>query len=274
MSAWYAQQDKRLINYGPGFRIGTNWFRGDAPQGKKDYFVILGAAQAFGRLREKTFGEIVAQDIGVNCVNLGQGGASFRLYLSAEMLQCINSSVFAIVTMVSGRMSENAGFQPEGSNRWGIANGRKISADEFWRDTFKNVDELTRLRWLKETRATYVREAQALLKAITVPKLLLWFGSAKPSSFVPRDDCMQTSSGGFPHFVGHSEVNCIKSSADVFVDAHSSAGLPEILTPDVGISCEFGGLSRRSGWIVNTYYPSTSMHLFAASKLLPACLQL
>jgi hypothetical protein len=141
-------------------------------------------------------------------------------------------------------------------------------------------------RLARESRENWLRDFHALLDAITVPKILLWFSERAPA-YRPRYHRQSTLLGKFPHLVDAAMVGALVPHVDRYVECVSARGLPQPLvsrftgepvTVDLRNDAKpvTGERGRTAAlyagrWSHNPYYPSPEMHADAARALAPAC---
>lgn len=312
----YVIRDWEVTDYACYELEGTGlWFRGPAPSDLQEgaYFTAIGAAQTFGCFTPRPYPALLAERLGMEALNLGYSGAGPSFFLQQPaLLDYINRSAFCIVQAMSGRSTSNSLLE----NRDGLAYGRRrtdgaiqtaesalgeLLDRELARIPIRNRKLRAVLlagshlpipavrRVVQESRANWVRDYRALMRAIRVPKVFLWFSDRKPF-YVPRYHRATAVFGSFPQLVNASMVRRVKPLADRYVECVSSRGLPQPLisrftgepvTVDLKTDRKSGAVAQGaraplySGvWDANRYYPSPQMHEDAADALGPACTEL
>lgn len=303
----YVLRDWEVVDYECYELAGTGlWFRGPPPATLEPgrYFTVLGAAQTFGCFCLQPYPGKLAERLGMPALNLGYSGAGPTFFLKQLALHdYINSSVFCILQVMSGRSISNSRFQ----NDEGLAHGRRrdtgeaTTAEAIFDEVIKG--ELARLplpprlargvvkvtglplpaarRLVREARANWLRDFRALLATITVPKVLFWFSERRPT-YTPRYHRQGALLGKYPHLVDASMLAALRPHVGDVVECVSSRGLPQPLvdrftgeptTVDLGrdlkpVEGADASAPLYSGvWPSNMYYPSPEMHEDAAAAL-------
>ena len=274
----YQRDDADILDY-ELWRIGDQQARGPRPDAERPYFAVLGAAQIFGRFVEQPFSRIVAEELGLSCLNLGMSGAGPEFFLKrSDLLDLANRAEFVVVQLMSGRSVSNSHFLT--GNNQGVLRKRgdplavPLFAENAYRDALQQLSlpELAALR--AENRAAYAQQMTQLLGAIKRPKLFLYW-SKRPVDY--RDGLTDIASywGDFPHFVNREVTDVLRELADQYVEVVGDRGIPQAL------------FSRTAGEPVlmwpeddfpnvrfrhhNNYYPSPEMNEDVARAVLPAC---
>lgn len=275
----YQDQDRAVVDYryyrAPG---SSRWFRGPAPAlvsgepspQRRPTVAFLGAASCFGRLVEEPYPTLVGRSLNVDVLNLGYGGTRAPFYYEdPALLDLINRSACAVIELFSARGTGCTRIVSRSSEsafiRWADHDGPFVFADRFYAEALKALQPSDLKSLVDEVRARYVEETRALLRAITVPKILFWFSQRSPDKPFSTDDRAGLM-GEFPHFVDSDCVRQLTTDADEFVAVVSSAGLPNLLVDrDTGEPVPIFEHQPRPE--LNRYYPSPQMHRQAAEAL-------
>jgi hypothetical protein len=280
LSRGYQLSDAHIVDYQvyqlPGVRGA---FRGP-PLTSDRYIACIGAAQTFGRFVQTPFPSLVAEALGVEALNLGQGGVgpSFALGVPG-LMDYINRAEAVIVQVVSGRSQSNSMFRiVNHSNRgMNLVEGREQRAEEFYTWLIGQGVDVAR-KIVAETRENYVDEMTRLLHAIEPPKILLWFSVRSPDYEDRWELPLWRMWREFPHLVNREMVNRLRAHSNRYVECISRRGLPQPLFDRSGQPTSFQSYSLPGGPQIrkteNNYYPSPEMHEDAAALLMPACREL
>lgn len=277
---FYQKKDINIIDYRL-YEFNNALFRGPQPDDKANSITYIGAAQTFGRFCKNPFPNILGNKLNLGTLNFGTGGRGPAYFLKNKpILYESNKSKIAVIQIMSGRSVGNSVYDSDNSSGIRLSDGKKMKAIHVYRDLINGVDERGLNRkfienLVKETRERYIDEMIALLQAIKIPKILLWFSVRYPEykeiypnrfkqilsrrlgRFRQSPHCLLSY---FPHLVNREMVDTIKQYSDSYVECTTNAGLPQVLT-------DFQG--RVVGQ--NTYYPSPEMHIQAAELLYPVC---
>lgn len=287
------------------------WFRGpqSATLEPGRYFSALGAAQTFGCFCPHPYPALLEKRLGFPALNLGYSGAGPAFFLQhPEILAHVNRGAFCILQVMSARSTSNSQFD----NPEGLAHGRhratgkpavaeNIFKEALWWDLdriplpyrvimpflkYLSIPLPTARRLVGESRENYMRDFGALMAAITVPKILLWFSERQPS-YAPRYHSCWWLLERFPQLVDKKMIRELSNSADRYIKCVSSRGMPQPLFSrfsgvpvSVDLRDDKKPLSGGSGetaslyegfWKNNAYYPSPQMHEDAAVSLETVC---
>lgn len=307
----YVRRDWEVVDYDCFQLAGTGlWFRGPAPARLTpgQYFSAIGAAQTFGCFCSEPYPSLLEQRLGRPALNLGYSGAGPEFFLrQPAVLDQINRGAFCIVQVMSARSTSNSWFtNPEGlAHGWSRGN-EPTTAEAVFDDAIRadlarlplpsrlTVGLIKRLglplptvrRLVNESRKRWAQDCLALLDAITVPKIVLWFSERAPD-YAPRYHRRSAVLGKFPHLVDRTTLARVVAAADRYVECVSTRGMPQPLVSRftgepvaVDLEADKKPLADGSGqsaslykgvWWTNGYYPSPEMHQDAAAALEPAC---
>ena len=293
----YARRDRRVIDYQmyPLAETGLS-FRGPRPQdlstGK--YFACLGAAQTFGCFCSLPYPAILRDQLGLEALNLGYGGAGPGFFLKHEaLLDYANRARFVILQVMSARSESNSLFDAAGleflTRR---SDGQRLGADAAYGDLLRsraafsvrlgNRELFLFLRLptdirevLTETRHNWQTNYLRLLDRIQVPTILFYFSKRK-IDYRERLHSVNALLGEFPQLVNAAMIEHLRSHAGHFAECVSQQGSPQPLIDRYTGEPTTVDLSDdrpdfRGIWRKNLYYPSPEMHQDAAAALEPVC---
>lgn len=275
MNEGYQQADIRLVDYqltripSVGMKV-----RGEFTP-SRPYGVVVGAAQTFGRFVENPFASILADDAGIQVLNLGFSGAGPSLFLyRPALLKLINGASFVVVQAMSGRSVSNHAFEvAENQGRLKeYASGKVIWAEDLYAKVISQSDKRKAIALRAENRAQWIRETIELLSAITVEKkCLFWFSRREPEYEEGLYD-LSKYWADMPHFVNARALEeVIENSGIDLVKVVSCAGLPQkLFDKETGDPVEIWPEDRFPNVKLrfhNNYYPSPEMHAAAGQAL-------
>lgn len=278
----YSKRDHEIVDYRyyeidgvPGVK-----FRGPKlPQDvleSGNYFTLLGGAQANGIFVERSFGDIIADHMGLPVLNLSVGGGGAGFYLQAPgLLDLVNRGRFSIVQVMTARTEPNSRFAAYGfvEALLDLKTGKQISTMEAWPIIF-NEERDKASAYVAESRENWVRRYRELADKITVPKILFYFSDKDPDEPVDYDatDVMAIF-GKFPQFVDGPSLDEVRPLFDAYVECRSmrNYGYP-LVSRFTGEPVEVDGgtmakYAEGMKWSTNHYYPSPEMHQDAADAL-------
>lgn len=240
---------------------------------ERQYIAFVGAAQTFGTYCRYPFPSIVTERTGLAALNLGIGGAGPERFLrDTVLMKATNAARLAVVQVLSGRSASNRLLETlEGTNivrRRDRANDPGRWAELYWEELLRELPRDELLALIEETRINWAASMEELLKAITVPKVLLWVSTRSPDYISTRDNVWSLL-GPFPQLINRETLERVADSADLFVDATSARGMPQpLFDKDKG---QPAVVRREQNSITsNSYYPSPQMHADIAEVLTPA----
>lgn len=296
----YVRRDWRVVDYAPyrlvdrSGRKTDHWLRGPEPaQGGGDYIACVGAAQTFGCFVADPWPALLGRALDLPALNLGVGGAGPRWFLRhPELIDAINGARFAVVQVMSGRSTDNSVFESGGREQLTRrSSGRRTGADASWVEllreeawfsarfagrTFHLGARTRRMRALvAETRRNWTAETIELLRAIEVPKVMLWLSRRAPG-YISSYATLGTLFRQFPQLVDGRMLRRVAAHADALVTTVSRRGSPQPLYDrftgqPTTISLSVNRSDFHGSWSKNMYYPSPEMHEDAARRLLPVC---
>ena len=298
----YQARDARVVDYDL-VRHGPSglWFRGAVNTSERSgYVACVGAAQTFGCLCERPWPNMVGEDLDRPVVNLGYGGAGPRFFLERPaLLDVMNAGALVVLQVMSGRSESNQLFEAGGLEQvTRRSDGRVLSADDAYTELLRGhpprlpppLGRLGRVAFapaevtsiVAETKRAWMASMIALIEAIRVPVVLLWFAKRRPWVQATqkgmwtwqRYDGAGALLGGFPHLIGPRELGPIRRAADAYVEVVTARGSPHPLrdkSDGTPVTIDYG--HNRPDLVGQTsedaYYPSPQMHEDAARALRP-----
>ena len=204
-------------------------------------------------------------------MNLGYGGGKPEFFLETPgLLEWMNRAELVVVQIMSARGSPTPLFRHLGVinnmvEAPGPSGARQIFVDQAYRLALRDTPWPDMLEAVSQTRQAYVASMQALLDAIRVPKLLLWF-SVRAPGYSAAPGSLENLFSAYPQLVDQAVVDALRPKADAYVDCTGAAGMPfRVLHPVTGEPQAL--FSGRDDPSLNTYYPSQDMHDLAAEAL-------
>lgn len=281
----YSKRDHEVVDYQyyeidgiPGVK-----FRGPALAedviASGNYFTCLGGAQANGIFVERTFGDILAERIGIPVLNLSVGGGGAGFYLQARgLLDLVNAGRFTVVQVMTARTEPNSRYGPYGfvEALLDLETGRQTSTMEAWTHVF-NKERTDAPKYVSESLRNWIKRYQELAEKITVPKILFYFSDKdlnEPVDYTASD--MMAILGKFPQFVDAKAIDEVRPLFDTYVECRSMRNYNHpLVSRFTGEPVEVDGGSMADyakglKWSTNHYYPSPEMHEDAADALADA----
>lgn len=284
----YSKRDHAIVDYG-FYRfdaLPSVGFRGppvpETALASGDYFTAIGAAQTLGVYAPAPYPDLLAEELGLPCLNLSTGGGTAAFFASQKaLIDLVNRGKFAILQVMTARTEPNSRGTPVGIN--------------FFRDTRTGETEMTEAFWLRlleQERATVpglIAESlqswrdsyRRLAEQIKVPTILFYFSTKPDDETVDYEATTRDEFyGTFPQFVDVAAVREVAAFCDDYVECRSDRGLPHPLIDRFTgepAKVDFGALHASMAseeHQTNAYYPSPEMHRDAAAALLPAATRL
>jgi hypothetical protein len=275
VSTHYQELDAKAFDYHLGLVPGAGdvLFRGPVADTSRPFIAAIGGAQTFGRFAQHPFPELVAQQLGVPCLNLGLGGAGPRFAMQPQMLSLLLRARLVIVQMFSGRSASNSLFDNTDGRNAGrvVATGDWTTFEHFLDRLLQREDRELTERTVRETRDDYVFDMSRLGRALRVPTVLLWLSRRPPEYDVDWSSAFGILNS-FPQLIDRGVVDRIRPLFGDYVECTSEAGIPQRLwrAAEPVLGTQLGD----DGFLWNDYYPSPEMHSLAAERLVPACRRL
>lgn len=279
----YSKRDHEIVDYG-FYRfpdLPSVGFRGPPLSAEilesGNYCTAIGAAQTLGVYAPKSYPDLIADKLGLPCLNLSTGGGTAGFFASQpSLIDRANRGKFVILQVMTARTEANSRSVPVGIN--------------FVRDTRTGETEMTEAFWLRllaqerenvpgliaESLESWRASYRSLIEQLTVPVILFYF-STKPEdekvnfAATSRDEFY----GTFPQFVDMASVRDVAALCDHYAECRSSRGFPHPLVSRFTgepVKVDFGALHGSMGKEVhalNNYYPSPEMHEDALLALEP-----
>ena len=269
--------DWECFNYNLWMLPGVGFLRGPDPRPLPTgrYVSVLGTAHSFGRFCRTAFPERLEELTGEACLDLSTSAVGPRYFLTKpKILEFANAGAACIIQAPSARSCGNSRYNNDhwGNNVFQLngagANSPFIHENSIYPAMFRDGRSEEAIGLLAESKAFWVHEMTALLEAIRVPKILLWFSSRTPE-YEPDASSYERYCGDFPQLVDRAMFDAVAKLADETVEVSSRSGLPirftNRFTGEEG-RCYFGNIYRTS----HAYYPSDEMQHEAAERLAPA----
>lgn len=237
------------------------------------FFTSLGSAHTLGVLSPITYTQVLAGKLGMPGWNTGVGGISASFYNAhPAIIDYANRGRFAIVQVTAARLASNDRIQttPAAQTVFDSHHGDMVEPEMAWARIEKEEPEKLDT-YIAQSRASWARDYEELLRALTVPTILLWF-AARPieAGGASIRQIGSTAATAFPQYIDGTDVQKIRDCADAMIMCVTSRGSGHPL------------ISRFTGKRVtityptvnlvedrNNYYPSPEMHEDAAGQLLP-----
>ncbi|PZO13578.1 MAG: hypothetical protein DCF25_15895 [Leptolyngbya foveolarum] len=286
----YQKSDAEIVDY----NIWKLWtpqcglaMRGPQPASLKpgEYCTSIGAAYTFGRFVAQPYPELLGKALNISSLNLGFSGVGpsfFNQPRHRALIELINRSKFATLSLLSGRSQSNSQFKTAwySQEQYILENGKVVPADYAYQQLLDNSDRATVMALVEETRSRYLDEFIRLLEKITVPKVLLWFSKRSPD-YEASGDTLFKLFGNFPHLINREMVEVLRLHCDDYVEYVDATGLPQQLISRLSQQPVAIERSRdyqagkiqlaRSQLTHNNYYPSPEMHIGVTQALTPVC---
>ncbi|MFM1873508.1 MAG: hypothetical protein RL398_2930 [Planctomycetota bacterium] len=249
-------------------------FRGPAPDLSRPYAAFIGGAQTFGRFVARPFAQAVADELGMQCLNLGIGGAGPRFALQPPVLELLNGAAIVVVQFFSGRSASctlfDNGRQGRNSGKY-LPTGKHMSYEQFFKNLLARAEPALVERIVRETREDYAHSMREVAAAIKAPKVALWISRRRPEyekNWVERYGWMNF----FPQLLDETVVAACAPAFDSYVECVAKVGLPQRLWR--AAAPVEGAQLGADGWLYNEYYPSPEMNELASTMLVPVCSEL
>lgn len=274
MSRYYQDIDRPHIDYGLVPVQGSYlWVRGPTIDRSRPYIACVGAAQTFGRFCLRPFPTLLGDRLGVQVLNLSDGGVGPGWIDNPVFLDLLNGASMVVVQILSARSEGNSRFDNRATGSHvgiRVRDGQRMTFFDFFRDLIETESAEMVAQVVRETRANYVQRTLQVLAKIRSPKTLLWFSVRRPD-YLDQPGSAHGYFSEYPHLVNRAMVEELCPHADDYVECTSRAGLPQPLWP---ANKDIEGAKLKGGCLENLYYPSPAMHALAADLLEPACRRL
>lgn len=235
------------------------------------FFTSFGSAHTLGVLSPVTYTQILAGKLGMPGWNTGVGGISAAFYNAhPAIIDYANRGKFAIVQVMSARLASNDRIQttPAAQTVFDSRHGDMVEPELAWARIEKEEPEKLDI-YIAQSRASWARDYEELLRALTVPTLLLWF-AARPIEAGGRSirQVGSTAATAFPQYIDRSDVQKIRDRADALIVCVTSrgSGYP-LVSRFTGKRATVTYPTVHQVEDTNSYYPSPEMHEDAAVAL-------
>lgn len=299
----YQARDYEVVDYQMSELPGTRlFFRGpiSSQLAAGNYFTCIGAAQTLGCFCPDPYPSLLEQELGIEALNLGYGGAGPEFFLRhPELIDYINRGKFAVVQVMSGRSQSNSLFDSGGLEYLvRRSDGARIGANAAYTELINGSPLLQGLpprrvgrflartlnrprlqKVVEETRQNWVKCFKELLGAIRVPTVLFWFSKRQPN-YTADPRTVNGLFGEFPQLVTAQMVEAIRSLGPAYVECVTRRGSPQpLVSRFTGEPVTVSPANDRPDlgkvvWKENLYYPSPEMHQDGALSLSPVCRRL
>ena len=237
------------------------------------FFTSFGSAHTLGVLSPVTYTQILAGKLGMPGWNTGVGGISAAFYNAhPAIIDYANRGKFAVVQVMSARLASNDRIQttPAAQTVFDSRHGDMVEPELAWARIEKEEPEKLDI-YIAQSRASWARDYEELLRALTVPTVLLWF-AARPidAGGASIRQVGSTAATAFPQYIDRTDVQKIRDRADAMIVCVTSRGsgyplISRFTGKRVTVTYPTVNLVEDT----NNYYPSPEMHEDAAIQLLP-----
>lgn len=176
----YSRRDHEVVDYQnyvlPGVSVWK--FRGPRPNLEEGlYFSAIGAAQTLGVLIEKPYPTLLAEELGLEALNLGLGGGSPSAFANEEaLIDAVNGGKFLILQVMRASAEVNSRFTP--TRQLGLVKDNRTAEDipltQAWAEALMEEPERVPLL-VAEAQNAWVEGYLDLLSKVEVPVILFWF---------------------------------------------------------------------------------------------------
>jgi hypothetical protein len=279
----YSKRDHEIVDY-DFYRfdeLPSVGFRGPALSAETlasgEYCTAIGAAQTLGVYAPAPYPQLIAERLGLPCLNLSTGGGTAGFFgAQPALIERANHGRFVILQVMTARAEANSRSIPVGLN--------------FVRDTRTGGTEMIEAFWLRllaeerdavpgliaESLNSWRASYRRLIEQITVPVILFYFATK------PKDEQINYNAttrdefyGSFPQFVEMEAVRDVAALCDHYVECRSARNLPHALVSRFTgepVKVDFAALHDsmvQEVHAMNDYYPSPEMHEDAYAALAP-----
>ncbi|MEJ7933926.1 DUF6473 family protein [Sphingobium sp. AN558] len=297
----YQDRDSDIIHYdeflipgcdvkfrGPGF----NPF--EAEQGS--FFSCIGSAHTYGPYFPSPYPTLLSKELGMPVLNLGVGGTGPGFYGQYDsLIEAMNRGRFVVLQCMAARQEANSRFDTDGHVEFvkDRTTGESLNSGLAWKRIVEE-DSSNALRYVAETRLSWIETIRKLVERLTVPVIFLWFTEREMAYGFDRaafeeqiramadgtDENYHVNAlaGEFPHFIDEWTAEAVAALCDGRAECISSRGMGKPIVsqftgePIAGVTQEEAAARPElTGRIdgMNRYYPSPEMHEDAAAALLP-----
>ena len=225
MSFQYSAE--RSLNYDP-VRYGASRisFRGPRKILTGRYVAFLGGSETYGKFVETPFPDLVEQELGTTCVNLGYMNAGIDAFVhEAEVLALAAGAEITVIQLMGAQNMSNRLYRVHPRR-----NDRFLTASSMMKSVFREVD-FTEYNFTRhmlqdvaaqagdrfsfvtgELRSAWTARMQQLIGALPGKKVLLWFADHCP----PKES--QLLPGRDPWFVDKGMIERLRDRVDGIVE--------------------------------------------------------
>ncbi|MCF6445943.1 DUF6473 family protein [Nereida sp. MMG025] len=207
-------------------------FRGPSKNLNKPYVAFLGGTETYGKFLKRPFADLVEQEIGLTCVNLGCVNAGPDAFLNDPFVTPACSKARATVIEVMGANNLTNRFYSVHPRR----NDRFLKASGLMQTVFRDVDFtefaftrhlLSRLKELSpdryeileaELKEAWIARMKALVSKIEGKTVLLW-----ASEHEQKDQNDLVGLGPDPLFVTRSMIDAVRPYVTEVIEYQPSA---------------------------------------------------
>ena len=230
------------------------------------YVTFFGAAQLFGRYHSVSPPAVVAEAVGLACLNMSAGGSGPESFIEDEIINLANGGKAVVVQILSGR-SIGCDEYP-GTRRTFRSENESVKIDrlkllgEIWSESPQEAKRLAR-KWQRR----YVEVMTAFLARIRVPVVLAWISTRAADAWSVDNLDTSANFGPFPQLVDGQMVRELVPGCAEFVEVSSDEGLPYGFTSRfTGERCPVMRPNGKLQWN-NDYYPSASAGVEISTRL-------
>jgi hypothetical protein len=235
-----------------------------------NYFIVMGAAQLFGRFNPTPLHCMISKHSDLPALNLSIGGAGPEAFLNREhAIAAANRSRFVILQVLSGRSigcEEYPGLRltAPASKPNEPKRDRLEVLDEIW-----HRDRSEAIRLVKKWSENYVRTYLELIRRIERPVVIVWMSKRSPEDWTPEILEERPIWGAFPHLVSRAMVATIAGRSAYYVEGLKDTGLPHgVISRVTGKPCPFFNEDGTIAW-KNSYYASADSHNALFGQMAP-----
>jgi hypothetical protein len=285
MAAEYQDTDWRVVDYQP-FCLDEAimdrstkrplFIRGPRPARLETggYFVVLGAAQTFGRFCARPFATMLQERLDLPVLNVSHGGAGPAFFCgdNARLIDYLNGARFVVIQVMSGRSDSSSLFESDGVGYFSRkSDGARLGCDEAFAELIRSGSKRVLSQIVSETRFNWCASYESLVSKIAVPTILLWFSTRKPK-YRQGWNSLSALFGAFPQLVDARMISAIRPLFDRYVECVTTRGLPQRLADRfTGEQTTVTDPWTSRPWTENWYYPTPEMHEDAALALETVC---
>jgi hypothetical protein len=219
----YTARDHEVVDYQmytiPGVDIWK--FRGPKPDlEKNNYFVALGASQTLGVLIDKPYPALLAEELGMEALNLALGGGTASAYADEDVLiELINKGKFLILQVMRAATESTSRFTP--TKHLGLVRetktGEVVEMIQAWDDLLIEEPERVAL-YVAQARNSWTKGYHDLLGKVEVPVILLWFSpreiDSQPNYHLAAEGQFLLFMDAFPTLIDRTALDSVRSLCD------------------------------------------------------------